>query len=86
MKFVHSTKNSTGIGLIEVLVTAVVISLGLLAVASLQVNLISGSRTNKTRSECQSIANTKIEQLRDTIEKTGTFGYNALASSTTSLF
>ena len=83
MKFVHSTKNSTGIGLIEVLVTAVVISLGLLAVASLQVNLISGSRTNKTRSECQSIANTKIEQLRDTIEKTGTFGYNALASSTT---
>jgi len=54
MKFAHSTKNSTGIGLIEVLVTAVVISVGLLAVASLQGDLMGGSRTNKTRAECQS--------------------------------
>lgn len=81
MKFAHSTKNSAGIGLIEVLVTAVVVSVGLLAVASLQGDLIGGSRTNKTRAEAQALANTKIEQLRDTIVTTGLTGYTALASS-----
>lgn len=82
MKLTHSIKNSSGIGLIEVLVTTVVVAVGLLAVASLQGDLLSGSRNNKTRAEAQAMANTKIEQLRDTIQKTGTTGYNALASST----
>jgi len=82
MKLTYSIKNSAGIGLIEVLVTTVVVAVGLLAVASLQGDLLSGSRGNKTRAEAQTLANTKIEQLRDTIEKTGTTGYNALASST----
>jgi Tfp pilus assembly protein PilV len=81
MKLTHSIKNSAGIGLIEVLVTTVVVAVGLLAVASLQGDLLSGSRGNKTRAEAQALANTKIEQLRDTIQKTGTTGYNALASS-----
>ncbi|HEY8157364.1 MAG TPA: hypothetical protein VIF10_01550 [Methylobacter sp.] len=81
MKFTHSVKNSAGIGLIEVLVTTVVVAVGLLAVASLQGDLLNGSRSNKTRAEAQALANTKIEQLRDTIEKTGTTSYNALASS-----
>jgi len=74
-------KNSAGIGLIEVLVTTVVVAVGLLAVAALQGDLIGGSRTNKTRAEAQALANTKIEQLRDTIVKAGTTGYTALASS-----
>jgi Tfp pilus assembly protein PilV len=78
MKLTHSIKNSAGIGLIEVLVTTVVVAVGLLAVASLQGDLLSGSRGNKTRAEAQALANTKIEQLRDTIQKTG---YDALASS-----
>lgn len=78
MEFAHSTKNSAGIGLIEVLVTTVVVGIGLLAVASLQGDLISGSRTNKTRAEAQALAHTKIEQLRDTIERTGTNGYTTL--------
>lgn len=81
MKFTP-IKHSAGIGLIEVLVTTVVVAVGLLAVASLQGDLMGGSRNNKTRAECQTLANTKIEQLRDTIEKTGISGYNALASST----
>jgi Tfp pilus assembly protein PilV len=81
MKLTHSIKNSTGIGLIEVLVTTVVVAVGLLAVASLQGDLLSGSRGNKTRAEAQALANTKLEQLRDTIEKAGTTGYTALASS-----
>ncbi|HEY8096812.1 MAG TPA: hypothetical protein VIE65_12085 [Methylobacter sp.] len=74
-------KNSAGIGLIEVLVTTVVVAVGLLAVAALQGDLLGGSRTNKTRAEAQALANTKIEQLRDTIVKAGTTGYTAMASS-----
>lgn len=83
MKPTLFTKSSPGVGLIEVLITIVVVAVGLLAVASLQGDLISGSRSNKTRAEAQALADTKIEQLRDTIEKTGTTGYNALASSAT---
>jgi Tfp pilus assembly protein PilV len=81
MKLDHSTKNSAGIGLIEVLLTTVVVAVGLLSVASLQGDLMGGSRTNKTRAEAQALANTKIEQLRDTIQQTGATGYTALASS-----
>lgn len=79
MKFAHFTKNSAGIGLVEVLVATLVVAVGLLAVASLQGDLIGGSRNNKTRAECQTLANTKMEELRDTIENSG---YTALASST----
>ncbi len=86
MKLTHSTKNSKGIGLIEVLITAVVVSVGLLGVASLQGNLIVGSRANKTRAEANALAYSKIEELRDTIEKTGTSGYDALLNATGSPF
>ncbi|MDO9141334.1 MAG: hypothetical protein Q7U38_13540 [Methylobacter sp.] len=75
-------RHNTGVGLIEVLVATVVVAVGLLAVGSLQGDLMGGSRSNKTRAEAQALANTKIEQLRDTIERTGTSGYQALASST----
>jgi Tfp pilus assembly protein PilV len=78
MKFIHSTKKSFGIGLIEVLVATVVVAIGLLGVASLQTNLMSSSRTNKTRDEAKALADSKIEELRDTITKTN---YTALASS-----
>jgi Tfp pilus assembly protein PilV len=81
MKFAHAIKNNAGIGLIEVLLTTVVVAVGLLSVASLQGDLMGGSRTNKTRAEAQALANTKIEQLRDTIEQSGATGYTALASS-----
>ena len=76
-----SIKNNTGIGLVEVLVSTVVIALGLLSVASLQGGLMSESGENKTRSECLSLANTKIEQFRDRIDKDGATGYETLASS-----
>ena len=80
-KMNFSPKNASGIGLIEVLITTVVVAVGLMAIASLQGNLTSGSRDSKTRAEAKALAETKIEQLRDTIERTG---YNALASSATS--
>ena len=71
-------QTNSGIGLIEVLITTVVIAVGLLAVASLQGNLIGGSRDNKTRAEAKALADSKIEELRDTVVKTG---FDALASS-----
>jgi len=80
-------RNNKGIGLIEVMVTTVVVALGLLSVASLQGELVGGSRDNKTKAECQVLANAKIEQLRDTIDETGTPGAvdNSFASLVSSI-
>jgi len=74
----QNIKNSTGVGLIEVLITTVVVAMGLLSVASFQGSLVGESRDNKTRAECLTLANTKAEQLRDVISITE---YDALASS-----
>jgi len=74
-------RNNKGVGLIEVMVTTVVIALGLLSVASLQGELVGGGRENKTRAECLVLANSKTEQLRDTIEETGVNSFTSLASS-----
>jgi len=68
MKKINSTKKLIGIGLIEVLVSTVVIALGLLSVASLQGELIGSSAESKTREEAKNICTTKVEQLRDSIE------------------
>jgi hypothetical protein len=81
MKLINPIKNSTGIGLIEVLITTVVVAVGLLAIASLQGDLMNGSGLNKTRAEAKALCDTKIEELRDRIEKTGASGYDAIASS-----
>jgi type IV pilus modification protein PilV len=62
-----SFKLQTGIGLIEVLITAVVIAVGLLAVASLQTNFMASSGDSKTRSEALALAEQKIEQFRNNI-------------------
>ena len=74
-------RNNKGIGLIEVMITTVVVALGLLSVASLQGELVGGGRENKTRAECQVLANSKIEQLRDTVEETGANSFTSLVSS-----
>jgi len=74
-------QNNRGIGLIEVMVTTVVIALGLLSLASLQGELVGGGRENKTKAECLVLANSKTEQLRDTIEETGVNSFTSLASS-----
>jgi hypothetical protein len=73
-----SFKSQTGIGLIEVLITAVVIAVGLLAVASLQTGFMASSADSKTRSEALSIAERKLEELRNNITATG---YNALPAA-----
>jgi hypothetical protein len=78
MKLINPIKKSAGIGLIEVLITTIVVAVGLLAIASLQGDLMSGSSLNKTRAEAKALCDTRVEQLRDTIIKTG---YDAIASS-----
>lgn len=64
-----------GIGLIEVMVTTVVVAVGLLALASLLGGLMSGSGDNKTRAEALVLAERKIEDLRNNITIAG---YNAI--------
>jgi Tfp pilus assembly protein PilV len=61
-------KNHSGISLIEVLITTLVISLGLLAVASLQGHLVNDSRNNKVSSEARILCAAQIEELRDRIQ------------------
>lgn len=77
MKNLNTPKKQMGVGLIEVLVAAVVIAVGLLAVASLQSKLMLSSGQAKTRSEAQVLAERKIEELRNNVTITG---YNSLAA------
>ncbi len=64
-------KKIAGIGLIEVLITTVVVAIGLLAIVSLQGTLMGESRENKSRTEAKTLAESKIEELRDAIVKAG---------------
>jgi len=73
-------KTQKGIGLIEVLITTVVVAVGLLAVASLQGKFISSSGESKIRSEALVLAEQKLEQFRNTVAMTNSnvpaTGYN----------
>lgn len=61
---------SRGIALVEVLVAAFVVGVGLMALSSLQGDFVSNSRENKVRAEAQNLANAKLEEFRDRIVKT----------------
>jgi len=74
-------KVQKGIGLIEVLITAIVIAVGLLAVAAMQTGFMASSGDSKTRSEALALAEQKIEQLRNNITVNG---YNAQIAATNS--
>jgi hypothetical protein len=63
-------KTQKGIGLIEVLVTTVVVAVGLLAVASLQGNFLASSGDSKIRSEALVLAQKKLEEFRNTVDLT----------------
>ena len=69
----------SGIGLIEVLVTATVIAVGLLVVAAKQGDFMSSSGELKARAEAIKLAEAKIEELRNMATRAH---YTALASST----
>jgi len=72
------SKKQNGIGLIEVLIATVVIAIGLLAVASLQGGFLSSSGGSKIRSEALTLAQQKIEELKNNINLAG---YNAIPNS-----
>jgi len=63
------TIKQKGIGLIEVLISTVVIALGLLAVASMQGNFYSSSGDSKTRAEALVLAEREMERQRNIIQK-----------------
>jgi len=75
------TIKQKGVGLIEVLVSTVVIALGLLAVASMQGNFFSSSGESRTRSEALSLAEKEVEMVRNMIQ---VGDYTGLADVTTS--
>ncbi|MDO9048828.1 MAG: hypothetical protein Q7U66_14005 [Methylobacter sp.] len=81
----HSIKTQKGIGLIEVLITTVVVAVGLLAVASLQGKFVSSSGESKMRSEALVLAEQKLEQFRNTVVITNTnvpaTGYNNILAA-----
>lgn len=59
-----------GFSLIEVLIAMVVMALGLIAIATFQTDLLSSSGTNKARSEALSLAQAKLDELRNYANET----------------
>jgi type IV pilus assembly protein PilV len=55
-----------GFTLIEIMITLVILSVGLTALAGLQVSAIKGNTFSKRMTAAVSIANQKLEQIKDT--------------------
>ena len=62
--------NSSGFTLIEVLIASVILVFGLLAMVSFLGNLVNRNATNERKTMAVSIAEEKIEDLRNTALKT----------------
>ena len=63
MKLINSISRHRGFSLLEVLIAVVVLSVGLLALASLQVSLIRSSSESKAQSFAMALAKEKLELL-----------------------
>jgi Tfp pilus assembly protein PilV len=61
---VHNIRNQRGFSLTEALVSFAITASGLLAIASFQAGLLSGSAYSKARTEALSLAQQKIEHFR----------------------
>jgi type IV pilus assembly protein PilV len=55
-----------GFTLIEIMITLVILSIGLTALAGLQISAIKGNTFSKRMTAAVSIANQKLEQIKDT--------------------
>lgn len=75
-----TTRRAGGFSLIEVLVAVVILSFGLLALASLQMALVRASTETKAQSQALALGKEKLEDLRTF---TTLAGYQALVSDTT---
>lgn len=58
-------KYQNGLGLIEILITIVVLAVGMLALAQLQTSVTSEARVNKTRSEALEVCNKLVTPFRE---------------------
>ena len=65
MSSIFSFPTRRGFSLIEVLVAVVILSVGLLALAALQINIVRSSADAKSRSTALSLAQEKLEQARE---------------------
>lgn len=74
----NSTKKQKGVGLIEALIAALMVAVGLMALTAMQGGLMHSSGENKTRSEAVKLAESKLEELRNNISKAN---YDDIASS-----
>jgi len=75
-------RRTRGFSLIEVLVAVVILSVGLLALASLQSHLVRGSSASRSQSIATGIAQQTMERLRGFTTKTGGSGsYASIATS-----
>ncbi|MGR9012104.1 MAG: hypothetical protein ACU83U_00520 [Gammaproteobacteria bacterium] len=82
MNYLNRYGKQKGVGLVEVLITAVVVAVGLLAVASLQGNFMSSSGSSKTSAQAVKLAEAKIEEFRNNSALTG---FSAITSGTDSI-
>jgi prepilin-type N-terminal cleavage/methylation domain-containing protein len=74
--------NQRGFSLIEVLIAAAVLSIGLLALGSLQVSLVRASSNAKAYTIALSLAKDKIEEMRDFNDIRGARSYESLTDGT----
>jgi prepilin-type N-terminal cleavage/methylation domain-containing protein len=75
-------RNAAGFSLIEVLVAAAVLSIGLLALATLQVSLVRTSSDAKAYSVALSLAKDKLEELRSFQDVRGSRSYQSISDGT----
>jgi len=61
----YTSYKQRGVGLVEVLVSLVILAAGLLSVATLHTNIIANSNESKTKNEAIIIAQSRIEELRN---------------------
>lgn len=81
----HRSRRQAGLGLVEVMVAALVLSVGLIALAKLQIDLVRGSSDARARTVALSLAEAKIEDLRSfgTVDATpGTFAWQDIGDDT----
>lgn len=79
MKYSGRMQSQRGFSLLEVLVAIVVFAVGLLAIASLQGNLMQSGSDAKARTVATSLAEAQVEQLRTFLDDDD---YDAVAGST----
>ena len=65
MKKQYKIQNIKGIGLIEVLITTVIVAFGLIALATMQTDFMSNSGDNKARSVAVALGEQKVEELKN---------------------